>query len=414
VREINGGLLALLSGRGARLRSALLVAAAALLSAISLAASVPLFPDTPKRDGAASHGFAFVGAARCRSCHAAIFEEWSGSWMGRAYTNAFFQSEFRRWQTLAPTLGEHPLSCLRCHAPAGLIAARSDRRQELAAEGVTCEMCHRVNRVSARADGVHSVLDPAPIIYGRTAIEAEAHPVRQSPALTDPALCGTCHLDRRGDVYLERTYAEWQASPHAAEGVGCIDCHMPRVAGPATEGSDRAVHASHAFPGGHAGSPLLDGVATLTVDEATATGLRLSVANVGAGHSFPTGGAHDTRLVLEVRLLDGGDGVLHRDRRIYEVAMLDSEGRIAGPEQTVAEVVDTTLGPRETRIERFDWADTGGLARIEARLVYERSVSPPADIPDRSLRAIAPVEIASCRISVENGTIAGTARCTTD
>lgn len=342
--------------------------------------------------------FTFQSATSCAGCHDAIYSEWSESWMRGAYVNAAFQADFTRWRTLAQASGEDPLDCLRCHAPAALMPLPAQHREALALEGVTCEVCHRTASVEWEDDIAHASLAPGFIGFDRTLGGPAPHPVAASAAFDDSSLCAMCHLDKRGDLFIERTYDEWRNGPWAAEGVGCTTCHMPSVSGPSATGGSGENHASHRFPGGHPGSPLLAGAATLeivSIDDAVAT---FAVENVGVGHNLPTGGVHPTELALDVAIL-GADGARREVvRHSYKQIFLSANGAPAGPTDTVVSTLDTTLAPRERRMEQAVLPDVLPGDRLEARLVYQRYARASADLKanENFAAALAPVTLARC------------------
>lgn len=370
-------------------------AAAATAAVVELAAPAP-----------SPHELVFGSAEDCGACHSAIFEEWQRSWMAAAFTNKMFQLEFQRFQELAPELGENPLDCLRCHAPAALLTTAEDQRQPLLSEGVTCEVCHRVAHVRWDDDQAHLVIDPSDTVYGSRAIAAGVgvpHPVRSTDVWQTSEVCAGCHHDRRGNIFLERTYTEWQNSSYAEADVGCVDCHMPKAAGPATDNKPlaNAFHLSHTFPGGHFGSELLSAAAELEVVDLTSEGLILAVENTRVGHHFPTGGIHPTELRLKVVGNDANGAVLFEESRVYALNAVDDAGNPAGALTPVAGVVDTTIAPEERRIERFAFGNLPALRSLSAGLSYVRYAGLlAAGNVDAELEPyVAPIELARCNLA---------------
>lgn len=414
----------LAAGRGVsrwRGRRLLVLGGASVLTALGLAvaiaATIPggLPGSRPAQPAGAAQEAAEVAAAltftparNCRTCHAAIYEEWRSSWMAAAYANVLFQRDFARFRETSAEHGRTAASCLRCHAPAALLSQDAEARNALAQEGVTCEICHRVGQVNWQDDTAYLAMDPRPVIRGRQTIAHAPHPVQGEALLAGSDLCAGCHHDRSGDVYLERTYREWADGPYAAEGVECISCHMPSTPGPATAGGPGASHASHRFPGGHPGSPLLDGAAEVEIVAQGPGRLELAVVNARVGHNFPTGGAHDFRLDLVVEGVDAqGDPVWQAsrtyaaDRDAAVTRRSDRRAGAAGPR-------DTSLAPRERRVERFSWADgadgADGVdpARFEIRLVYHRY--PDQRVDDAALAEVMqPSTIFRCAHQVGRG-----------
>ncbi|MDP7495012.1 MAG: TCP-1/cpn60 chaperonin family protein, partial [Roseibacillus sp.] len=56
--------------------------------------------------------------------------------------------------------------------------------------------------------------------------------------LQRPGFCGVCHDQHK-------TVRQWQASAWPAQGIGCIDCHMPHRNGDPNQGRDHACRGGH-------------------------------------------------------------------------------------------------------------------------------------------------------------------------
>jgi len=111
--------------------------------------------------------------------------------------------------------------------------------------------------------------------------------------------CSSCHqFDSNGfalnGTLLENTYEEWKASPAAAGGVQCQNCHMP----------DRR----HLWRGIHDREMVRSGVAVSVVTERPRhkTGddiaARITLTTPGVGHHFPT--YVTPRVVVRAALVD--------------------------------------------------------------------------------------------------------------
>ena len=159
-------------------------------------------------------------------------------------------------------------------------AGRLDEVDTLAADGVTCTVCHQIDRErlgtpesyngnfvlapplpsgNRRANGPHPPdAGRLRIMHSVTGVEqAEAPHIRQSE------LCASCHtlitnaLGPKGEVIgslpEQMTYPEWR---HSAQQQSCQACHMPPVRGPirisSVLGQDRDTLARHTFLGGNA------------------------------------------------------------------------------------------------------------------------------------------------------------------
>jgi hypothetical protein len=222
-----------------------------------------------------------LSANACRLCHPAQFEHWSGS----LHAGALSPGVLGQLGAFDP---ETQSDCLACHAPRQEVIDLW-QGQGLAAAGhlagVDCATCHVRGHVR----------------HGPRAVEQTPHgPVDPLPLFRQAAFCAPCHqFDDTGlsvnGKPLENTYAEWQGSRYAREGVTCQDCHMP----------DKR----HGFKGIHDPETTRRGL--LVRAWRVYGGLRVRAGNVGAGHALPT---YVTPRIL-IRL-EGADGANSREHSI--------------------------------------------------------------------------------------------------
>jgi hypothetical protein len=121
----------------------------------------------------------------------------------------------------------------------------------------------------------------------------------ESVAFQRSEFCKSCHQFGPDDFalngkLLENTYAEWQESPYAAEGVQCQHCHMP----------DRR----HLWRGIHDPAMVRQAMTVTISPSATSyepgemVHVTVTVANTGAGHYLPT--YVTPKIFVEAHLLD--------------------------------------------------------------------------------------------------------------
>lgn len=341
--------------------------------------------------------------AICQNCHPQHYREWSGSMHAYAAEDPVFRAMNARGQR--ETKGALGTFCVQCHAP---LAVRTGATQDglnlgslpASLRGVTCYFCHQVNAVT----GTHN--NPLQLANDSTLRGSIDQPLRalthRSATSTfhdrsqadSSALCGSCHdvvTPAPHSVELERTYKEWQASVFATgEGrqrLTCGQCHMPGRSGLVAyvdQAPMRTVH-DHSMPGVDlALSPFpeiaaqrqaiqrdLDStVAAKLCVTPDGTGLRVDISldNAGAGHSFPSGAAHDRRAWVELSAYKGS-GVVYQSGGV-------AEG------QAVVDLPDTSLWLFRDRV--FDAA--GGpahmfwdIARHEGDLLPAAVTGNPAD-----------------------------------
>lgn len=257
---------------------------------------------------------------------------------------------------------------------ASLIEAH-EKGEPVQEEGTGCLLCHRITRIedAGLAGGANTsftvnLKDRQTYVFedagdglagwlGRTQINAKPDIHARSysqPFYKDPKLCATCHGEfapGTGAVIVN-TYGEWEASPYnrpddPALNRTCIDCHMhgdiarigQDVPGRSTNGGKvKANVVTHQFTGANhhlvglrnqkladMSIQLLRGAARLSVQPAAAGQVNVRVANVGAGHSLPTGVADFREMWLDVTVTDA------RGQQVLRSGALAADGSL--PEQ---------------------------------------------------------------------------------
>jgi hypothetical protein len=294
----------------------------------------------------------------CGACHVAQFADWTASLHARAWGPGMVAQ--------LPSLeDEREARCHRCHAP---LAEQMDGGA-LAAEGVSCAVCHV--RRWARHGPERAPGQGAP--HGGYQGHAE---------FEDPAFCGACHDFGEGEAEregkrLQETGREWARSPQAAAGKTCQSCHMP-------EGR-------HLWKGIHDPETVklaIEARARFVLGDTRVVG-DLRLTNTGAGHRLPTYTTPQLTLVIEQvnregESLDGTVSVGAVARRLS----LD----------TKTELFDTRLLPGETHTLRYESAwhrDTWSIrAAVEVwpdeayRRLYERRMeTEPSALYEEALKA---------------------------
>lgn len=207
----------------------------------------------------------YPSANTCAACHPKQYAEWSVSQHAYAQLSPVYMAFQMAVNGLtSSTNGDF---CMRCHNQIGmnmresLFLSNLDRPAS-SREGITCSVCHRVSqnygKVSGRLPLVRAPMHGA--LYGPSGSKelkrVIADPdeqgyrvvtdpslrgliihseVKQLPALTKPASCGTCHdVTLLNGFRLEEAFSEYKQTDAAAEGVTCQDCHMGKVPGVAS------------------------------------------------------------------------------------------------------------------------------------------------------------------------------------
>ena len=270
-------------------------------------------PETPR--AVVAKGPHFVAGERCMACHNGMVTasgrdlsfglDWRTSMMANSARDPYWQAAVRR-ETL-----DHPESsaaiqneCSRCHMPMANAEARARgglgevfthlpigpkpkgalepvhaAHDALAADGVSCTVCHRIEDGNlgdessftggfeidlGRSSTDRLIYGPYDIEQGLSHVMSSAIEFKtaQSEHIRSSELCATCHtlithtLGPGGEVLGELPeqvpYLEWLASDYA-ETQSCQDCHMPPIEGEtpiaSVLGEPRSEVRSHAFRG---------------------------------------------------------------------------------------------------------------------------------------------------------------------
>ena len=152
--------------------------------------------------------------------------------------------------------------CLRCHSPVGANLGESSfasnlDRHPASREGITCVVCHRIDRNYNKASGrlalveggltepvfgpggnkgLKDVLDQPDkfrVVVDPNETGRKIHnESKLFQTIKTPVFCGTCHdVTLFNGFRLEEAFSEYRVSPAAAKGITCQDCHMGKVQG---------------------------------------------------------------------------------------------------------------------------------------------------------------------------------------
>jgi hypothetical protein len=300
-----------------------------------------------------------LNAESCGKCHQKQYKEWEGSMHSNSFEDPIHQALLK---------SEGLEFCSGCHLPmteqtpvfvsfdtgAPVVEPNPDFQPELMSQGVSCAVCH-----------LREWVRHGPPHEGETEEEAsKIHQVKFMEAYEQSEFCASCHQETLEhipgtplevippgvQVLWDNTYGEWQdwqgslAEDHEDKGKQCQNCHMPKE--------------QHTWKGGHSPDMVkravdvevaTDKEAYLPGDVASA---KISVANVGAGHKFPSGGSggNNRMVTVTASILDEGGNTV--DTQQFPPIMR----QMKPPPEIFIEVSDNRLLPGEMR--EFDYSFT--------------------------------------------------------
>ena len=221
-------------------------------------------------------------------------------------------------------------ACASCHRPAA-------PEQH---SGLACTTCHAAVG-NAGVGGGQLALDLRGPVRGPTGAPGGPHDTAQSAFLTDAELCGTCHEVDGPPGFVETTFSDWQDSPAAAAGQGCLSCHFEdhRLVGLQAEGA-----------------ALIRRTMDLEVNDQ-----HVILHNRSLGHAVPTGAAWSRALSLR---FDTGEAVplspkLRRDGHAVDLPLdadavedraVPAGGAVRAPWPAAARAVCLTYSPRSPAV----------------------------------------------------------------
>lgn len=341
----------------------------------------------------------FTDPSVCGKCHQEIFAQWQGSMHSNAFQDKFYLKMHE--EASKDTDGAIDAFCTRCHTPIGTLSGEvppttGSQISEISKQGVQCDFCHTVTN----ADFTFA---PSEIKQGPfTDAVSPYHETAYSELLTRSEFCGMCHdLNHpENNLPLEATFTEWKASPYAAQGIQCQDCHMtpgPGVTKPnpgtaATGGPQRPQIYTHQFVGGNATSlaspehqklatAQLQAAASLSVTAPPGTvpgsdmDLQVTVNNIGAGHYLPTGLTEVREMWLDVTVTDasgntiyhsgaiGEDGSVDAKAVMYQSLFRDKDGKPTHKPWLAEEILsDNRIPPMGSAMEKYSIPVPAGSA----------------------------------------------------
>jgi hypothetical protein len=351
--------------------------------------------------------------SNCGTCHGELHREWAGGGHARSVSNRRFRNLYDGgdWHG-RPNVGwgllrEHPDGagvCAACHAPTAEPDAAADydlrRTTGVAAQGVHCDFCHKVEGLAEGTIGLtHGRYllrlrrpERGQLFFGPLDDVDRSEDVA-SAFQRDSRFCAACHEGTVFGVPVYTTYSEWRDSPAGRRGQSCQSCHLTPTGrltnlAPGHGGVERDPRtlANHSFFAGSQ-AEMLRRCLTLT-SAATRTAAGVSVAATvraeDVGHRVPTG-FPDHHLTLSVEAEDAAGRPIasaagpvlpafagpERAGRLYAKVLKSFDGSVPAPFwRADPDVNDTRLRPGQD--DRGDWTFPAAAVRVRVRLTYRR------------------------------------------
>jgi hypothetical protein len=191
----------------------------------------------------------FTPPSVCAGCHEKQYQEWMGSVHHLAFQDPVYQGELNKGMKAVGH--EVTRQCEGCHSPAGMVTGEIkgpglSGLTEMAAAGVSCDICHSVSGVTHWQTPSHEpengslILTPGVDTKDGLKLLKRGpykpkedcgggfHECVESGLHLKADLCASCHQVYHYDSHfpIESTYLEWKHGPYAQKNILCQDCHM--------------------------------------------------------------------------------------------------------------------------------------------------------------------------------------------
>ena len=297
-----------------------------------------------------------LSAEECGTCHQEIYKEWNTTIHSQAWTDTYFQTDFK--------FDGEKYVCRTCHTPLDrqlpelavdyvdkeklkpVLVKNPDFDAKLQHEGVTCAACHYRNGKIQGVLGLGDEVHPVEKLDSPNRVCMRCHVVsgeRWDTFFAFPP-CGTvAEIETsKGKDYQEET---WSMSTEVVDALGCVNCHMPVKERALVPGGKVYPTRQHLWRGGHDPN-MVKNALTISFDpSADMDSYTLSITNTGADHYVPTG-TPDRHLIVRLRVLDAEENVLDEDQnKLVRTVMW---------RPVILDLRDTRLPPNELRQYSID------------------------------------------------------------
>jgi len=348
----------------------------------------------------------FEPSTTCNLCHESIVKEWSQSMHSRSRGAWYFSHKVasERMGMVCSNERNEAIACQTCHEPGGVYPFGAVIQKKppavAAAEGVTCDICHRITEV--KGTGEFS-FGPKGIKRGPYKdSKSPYHKTVYSPLLESSDFCVACHgqLNNLNGLNVCDTTRSWRNSKYAVKDgkdeKTCQACHMPSFSGAAATGEaapedapkNRTRH-SHIFRGPNSDPTILLTAATIKQsakrDPSGDVHIEVKVINSGTGHDLPSG-LPERLITLKVIGKDSDGKVVWQNwsENIYEEDRLAAFGQFGFnpkggevPPMGASRIDNLSLQPDETRALNYTLSKAVAkkVRTIEAKLTYHAARS---------------------------------------
>lgn len=348
----------------------------------------------------------------CGNCHAEIYQEWQASShahsLSRHFRNIYEGTDWHGRPNVGWNLHSDPEIasgvCNSCHAPT--VDASADLRQlkGVAAQGVHCDYCHKIDQAGlkwiGKTHGRYGLKLRRPAegqLFFGPLDDVDRGEDTYSPLYQKSLYCASCHEGTVFGVNVYTTYSEWLESPARKEGKQCQTCHMAPTGkmtnmAPGHGGIDRDPRTlgNHRFFAGSQEEMLrkclkVEASATRAGDQVN---VQVTIQADNVGHRVPTGFV-DRNMILVVQGFAGeggppvpalsgptlsspaGKALTGQPGRLYAKQLVDPSGHAPVPFwQPCDEKADTRLYPGQP--DRMTFTFPKNVTRIRVRVLYRK------------------------------------------
>jgi len=288
----------------------------------------------------------FTSPEQCAACHPKHFGEWQISMHAYAFKDPVFHALDSIGQIRSN--GRLNQFCIECHTPPGSLGGETplgynpNAVSEVAAHGISCDVCHSMGSISAGRNIPHFRTDRVKQGSIKDPKENSFHTSVYDARYETSEICRPCHnVTTQNRIVVEETFNEWKNSVYPARPVSCQECHMHYTQAPAAIGGEmRKVHEHKMigvdiplteFPGREETIKAVDSLLRFSSKYSVDTPdsvkrnsffkVKATVYNSTTGHNLPSGTIYERQMWIEMIAIDKQSG-----DTVYTSGLLDPKG----------------------------------------------------------------------------------------